>query len=56
MQVATQAVALGAMIWGLKICLQYLDPYREQREQVRLPCRAAGRAQGENHLTSSRHR
>eukprot|EP00198_Chlamydomonas_reinhardtii_P004471 XP_001693807.1 predicted protein [Chlamydomonas reinhardtii] len=34
-QVATQAVALGAMIWGLKICLQYLDPYREQREQAK---------------------
>ncbi|KAG2443614.1 hypothetical protein HXX76_001965 [Chlamydomonas incerta] len=35
LEVATQAVALGAMIWGLKICLQYLDPYREQREQAK---------------------
>ncbi|KAG2452360.1 hypothetical protein HYH02_003382 [Chlamydomonas schloesseri] len=35
LEVATQAVALGAMIWGLKICLTYLDPYREQREQAK---------------------
>lgn len=34
-QVASQVVALGAMIWGLKVCLHYIDPYREQREQVR---------------------
>ena len=33
-QVISQAVALGGLLWGLKVCLTYLDPYREQREQV----------------------
>lgn len=33
-QLITQAVAVGAMVWGLRIALQHLDPYREQREQV----------------------
>ncbi|EFJ50124.1 hypothetical protein VOLCADRAFT_73960 [Volvox carteri f. nagariensis] len=35
MEVCTQAIAIGAMIWGLKICLAYIDPYREQREQAK---------------------
>ncbi|GFR47409.1 hypothetical protein Agub_g9126 [Astrephomene gubernaculifera] len=34
-EVVTNAVALGAMVWGLKLCVQYLDPYREQREQAK---------------------
>ncbi|KAG2483064.1 hypothetical protein HYH03_018047 [Edaphochlamys debaryana] len=34
-EVIMQAVALGAMVWGLKVCLTYLDPYREQREQAK---------------------
>jgi hypothetical protein len=23
------------MLWGLRVCLQYLDPYKEQREQAK---------------------
>lgn len=33
-QLLSQAVALGGLLWGMKVCLSYLDPYREQREQV----------------------
>lgn len=33
-QVLTQAVAVGGLLWALKVCLSYLDPYREQRDQV----------------------
>ncbi|GIL75574.1 hypothetical protein Vretimale_15180 [Volvox reticuliferus] len=35
LELISQAVALGAMLWGLKVCLQYIDPYREQRDQAR---------------------
>ncbi|PNH03460.1 hypothetical protein TSOC_010472 [Tetrabaena socialis] len=34
-ELTTQAIALGALVWGLRVCLQYLDPYREQREQAK---------------------
>ncbi|GLC35438.1 hypothetical protein PLESTB_000207100 [Pleodorina starrii] len=34
-ELLAQAVALGAMMWGLKVALQYIDPYREQREQAK---------------------
>ncbi|GLI61849.1 hypothetical protein VaNZ11_004357 [Volvox africanus] len=35
LELISQAVAIGAMLWGVKVCLHYIDPYREQREQAR---------------------
>ena len=34
-ELLTQAVAIGGLIVSLRICMQYLDPYREQREQAK---------------------
>lgn len=32
-----QAIAAGALLLSAKFAMQYLDPYREQREQVKGP-------------------
>ena len=33
-QLFKTAVSLGGAIWAMRICLKYLDPYREQRDAV----------------------
>lgn len=30
-----QAIAVGGLILSLKLCMHYLDPYKEQREQAK---------------------
>jgi hypothetical protein len=32
--VLSAAIATGFLVWGLKITLSYMDPYREQRREV----------------------
>ncbi len=34
-QLLKQAVAIGGLLLSLKICMQYLDPYREQRDKAK---------------------
>lgn len=34
-QVLSAAIATGFMVWGLKITLSYMDPYREQRREAK---------------------
>ena len=34
-QVLSAAIATGALVWALKVTLSYMDPYREQRREVR---------------------
>ncbi|KXZ47290.1 hypothetical protein GPECTOR_36g17 [Gonium pectorale] len=34
-ELLVQLIAVGTMVWGLKVCFKYLDPYREQREQAK---------------------
>jgi hypothetical protein len=33
-EILQQAVAIGGLIYSLKLCMSYLDPYKEQRVQV----------------------
>jgi hypothetical protein len=34
-ELVKQAVAIGGLLLSLKICMQYLDPYKEQREKAK---------------------
>ena len=34
-ELLTQAIAIGGLILSLKLCMSYLDPYKEQREQAK---------------------
>lgn len=34
-QVLSAAIATGFLVWGLKITLGYMDPYREQRREAK---------------------
>lgn len=33
-ELVVQGVALAGLVLSLRVCLKYLDPYREQRAQV----------------------
>jgi hypothetical protein len=44
--VLSAAIATGFLVWGLKITLSYMDPYREQRREVRCQLLAACACQG----------
>jgi hypothetical protein len=33
-EVLTTLVAVGGLVWALKLTLSYMDPYREQRQEV----------------------
>ncbi len=35
-QLLKQAVAIGGLLLSMKLCMQYLDPYKEQRDKVTL--------------------
>lgn len=34
-ELVTQAIAIGGLCFTMKLCMQYLDPYRAQREQAK---------------------
>lgn len=44
LQLIKTAVSVGGAVWAMRMCLKYLDPYREQREAVRLRQQACGLA------------
>jgi len=33
-EVLTTLIAVGGLVWALKLTLSYMDPYREQRQEV----------------------
>uniref|UniRef100_A0A7R9V8S0 AAA+ ATPase domain-containing protein n=1 Tax=Chlamydomonas euryale TaxID=1486919 RepID=A0A7R9V8S0_9CHLO len=35
LELLQQAVAIGGLVWTMKVAMQYLDPYREQRQQAK---------------------
>lgn len=34
-QILSAAIATGFLVWGLKITLSYMDPYKEQRREAK---------------------